>query len=265
MKKNIKMGDINDMKQYWIGRVTSDDYWQQAIDNHVWLTQQRYDQEQSNSAVTNLLKIVKKIKVDDVILLTYKDEIYAYGNVVKCPFETNQISNLSDVISRNKHDYTTGVVKFKDSDVFFEDLRNGCDNWGQRIKVDKWYYYNDYTKVTTRGMKHQILQGVSSMSIIGVTEGYAKKKIDALKNQFKMNNKSISDWADLLKVKHNIILQGAPGTGKTYNTAAIALATLGITDVDLSNHKAVMERYDQLRYDKEKNPNGQIGFCTFHR
>ena len=97
MKKNIKMGDINDMKQYWIGRVTSDDYWQQAIDNHVWLTQQRYDQEQSNSAVTNLLKIVKKIKVDDVILLTYKDEIYAYGNVVKCPFETNQISNLSDV------------------------------------------------------------------------------------------------------------------------------------------------------------------------
>jgi 5-methylcytosine-specific restriction protein B len=31
----------------------------------------------------------------------------------------------------------------------------------------------------------------------------------------------------LLKMKKNIILQGAPGTGKTYNTAAIALSIIG--------------------------------------
>lgn len=253
------------MKNYWIGRVTSDDYWQQAIDNHVWLTQQRYDQEQSKSAVTNLLTIVKQIKVDDVILLTYKNEIYAYGNVVVCPFETHQISNLGNVISRNKHDYTTGIVKFEDNDVFYEDLRNGDGCWGQRIKVDKWHYYLNHTKVATDGMKNQITKGVSSMSIIGVTEEFATKKMDALKNQYKMNSKSINDWANILKEKHNIILQGAPGTGKTYNTAAIALAILGITDVDLNDHNAVMERYEKLRYDKEKNTNGQIGFCTFHQ
>jgi 5-methylcytosine-specific restriction protein B len=253
------------MKNYWIGRVTSDDYWQQAIDNHVWLTQQRYDQEQSKSAVTNLLTIVKQIKVDDVILLTYKNEIYAYGNVVACPFETHQISNLGNVISRNKHDYTTGIVKFEDNDVFYEDLRNGDGCWGQRIKVDKWHYYLNHTKVATDGMKNQITKGVSSMSIIGVTEEFATKKMDALKNQYKMNSKSINDWANILKEKHNIILQGAPGTGKTYNTAAIALAILGITDVDLNDHNAVMERYEKLRYDKEKNTNGQIGFCTFHQ
>lgn len=75
----------------------------------------------------------------------------------------------------------------------------------------------------------------------------------------------INNCAHLLKTKLNIILQGAPGTGKTYNTAAIALATLGVTDVDLSNHKAVMERYEQLLWDKKSNPNGQIGFCTFHQ
>lgn len=53
-----------------------------------------------------------------------------------------------------------------------------------------------------------------------------------------------------LKSKHNIILQGAPGTGKTYNTAAIALSVLGITDVDLTDHTAVMRKYQDLLDDR---------------
>lgn len=65
--------------------------------------------------------------------------------------------------------------------------------------------------------------------------------------------------SNLLLKKRNIILQGAPGTGKTYNTAAIALKTLGVTDVDLTDHKAVMERYEDLR------KKDQIAFCTFHQ
>lgn len=64
--------------------------------------------------------------------------------------------------------------------------------------------------------------------------------------------------AKLLSKKHNIILQGAPGTGKTYNTAAIALKALDITDVDLTDHKAVMIRYDELL-------GKQIFFTTFHQ
>ena len=81
----------------------------------------------------------------------------------------------------------------------------------------------------------------------------------------KLYMKQLEQYTEILSRKKNIILQGAPGTGKTYNTAALALATLGITDVDLSDHRAVMERYEQQRFDKEKNPNGQIGFCTFHQ
>lgn len=64
--------------------------------------------------------------------------------------------------------------------------------------------------------------------------------------------------SNLLLKKHNIILQGAPGTGKTYNTAAIALKTLGVTDIDFTDHKAVMKRYDALLGD-------QIFFTTFHQ
>ena len=65
--------------------------------------------------------------------------------------------------------------------------------------------------------------------------------------------------SNLLLKKRNIILQGAPGTGKTYNTAAIALSVLGVTDVDLTDHEAVMEKYEELR------KKDQIAFCTFHQ
>lgn len=75
-----------------------------------------------------------------------------------------------------------------------------------------------------------------------------------------MNNKAfIKKCVTLLKTKHNIILQGAPGTGKTYNTAAIALETLGVTCGDLIDHEAVMKKY------KELQENHRIFFTTFHQ
>lgn len=60
----------------------------------------------------------------------------------------------------------------------------------------------------------------------------------------------------LLKLNKNIILQGAPGTGKTYSTAEIAL---GVIDEEFQDHDQVMERYEELQ--KE----GSIFFTTFHQ
>lgn len=75
-----------------------------------------------------------------------------------------------------------------------------------------------------------------------------------------MNTKSkeLIEYTDLLRNKLNVILQGAPGTGKTYTTASLALSICG-EDVDYNDRDAVMERYKQLRED------GRIGFCTFHQ
>ena len=79
-----------------------------------------------------------------------------------------------------------------------------------------------------------------------------------------LNNKlnNISEYTDVLKIKKNIILQGAPGTGKTYSTAAIALSIIDADiakTLNLSDHAAVMQRYEEYR-SKE-----QIFFCTFHQ
>ena len=64
--------------------------------------------------------------------------------------------------------------------------------------------------------------------------------------------------ARLLERKRNIIIQGAPGTGKTYNTASIALKVLGVTDIDLTDHEAVIRRYKELT-------GKRIFFTTFHQ
>lgn len=80
-----------------------------------------------------------------------------------------------------------------------------------------------------------------------------KKKVDNV-----IGMETILKAAQILKNKKNIILQGAPGTGKTYSTAAVALAIIG---VDISNltRDEIMTEYEKRR------EAGQIAFVTFHQ
>ena len=64
---------------------------------------------------------------------------------------------------------------------------------------------------------------------------------------------------DLLFKRKNLILTGAPGVGKTYKTAEIAVAIADNTFMDFENRSAVMTRY------KELQASGQIAFTTFHQ
>ncbi len=76
-------------------------------------------------------------------------------------------------------------------------------------------------------------------------------------NEYSMIPENIRQFTNILRLKKNIILQGAPGTGKTYNTAALALAICG--EQIPEDHREVMRRYEELQ--KE----GRIGFVTFHQ
>jgi len=69
----------------------------------------------------------------------------------------------------------------------------------------------------------------------------------------------MEEYKTLLEKKKNIILQGAPGVGKTYTTAKLALAICDGIEKVPDNHDDVMKRYEQLQ--KE----GRIGFVTFHQ
>lgn len=72
-------------------------------------------------------------------------------------------------------------------------------------------------------------------------------------------NKTLSDISSLLALKKNIILQGAPGTGKTFSTATLSLKVLGIEGIDWETPKSIMNKYDELVED------GRIAFTTFHQ
>ena len=73
-----------------------------------------------------------------------------------------------------------------------------------------------------------------------------------------MGNNELKKYTDILRMKKNIILQGAPGTGKTYTTAALALSLID-ENISYFNHDVVMEKYQEY---VEK---GQIAFVTFHQ
>lgn len=244
-------------RRYWIARLSDEHYWNVAIENNLWLMQQRYN-IQRNQIVAQLLNLAKQVSVGDVLLLNYGNIIYGYGVVVKCPFQTNQISEIDDIISKKRYDYNDGIVCFSDADAFYEDLRNGEENWGQRISVDQWHYYRQNSTVHNYGCGYARINGNAQQSLFEVGAMYAEDKMKELEKQYTKNSMFVSNIAKLLKTKKNIILQGAPGTGKTYNTAAIALSALGITDVDLTKHEDVMKRYESLQDDR-------IFFTTFHQ
>ena len=65
------------------------------------------------------------------------------------------------------------------------------------------------------------------------------------------------DIVDLLKFRKNLILTGAPGTGKTYKTKEIAVALCD--GKILSDSKQLNERYKKLTEE------GRIVFTTFHQ
>lgn len=73
-----------------------------------------------------------------------------------------------------------------------------------------------------------------------------------------LNKMETTQIVNILKQKKQIILQGAPGTGKTYITASVALSLIGET-YNPTDHKEIMAKYDKMLNDK------RIFFTTFHQ
>lgn len=73
-----------------------------------------------------------------------------------------------------------------------------------------------------------------------------------------VKNELVDEILSILRYKKNIILQGAPGVGKTFITAQLALRFCGVS-VDFSKYDEVMSKYEELQ------KSGQIGFVTFHQ
>ena len=84
-------------------------------------------------------------------------------------------------------------------------------------------------------------------------------KTDPMPHMSEPAKKLLDRYNTLLREKKNIILQGAPGVGKTYTTASIAVRLCNPNFSELEDHTKVMAEYERLR------KSGQIAFCTFHQ
>ena len=261
-------------RQYFVAKISNQNVFETAIKNNFWRMQQRYDHEKEKSAVTNNLNAVKQVKKGDVLLLGNGDKIFAYGIVKESPKGEIMTISLQKIIDENKHEYFAdeGIVRFEDCEAYYERNYNGCNSdWSQFINVEKWLSYCPEHPINNYGV--QEAAKIAVHSIFKVKSAWANQKIKELDEQFEKNKpeevKMIEEMTKILNLKKNIILQGAPGTGKTYNTAALALSILGVSGIDLKDHVAVMKRYNELLIDFDETGNvkndGQIGFVTFHQ
>ena len=264
--------------QFFVARITGkQNVFEDSLLHSYWRMQKRYDDPEDDiRSVTRNLNAVRLVHKDDVLLLVNDGHIYAYGVVKASPNEAIGIFSLKEIVSSKKHKYLddVGVICFDDCEAYYEKNYAGCNlDWSQYIDVEEWKSRCCERLVGVNGLSDAIIDGFPQNLIINVKPKWAKEKIKELDEQFENSKpeevKMIEEMTKILNLKKNIILQGAPGTGKTYNTAALALSILGVSGIDLKDHVAVMKRYNELLIDFDETGNvkndGQIGFVTFHQ
>ena len=176
-----------------------------------------WDKEDDSKGAKNAWKNIKKVKKGDYLAF------HGYGgNNDLTIYQVSLITGKDEVNGK----------------LFFEKLNKPEDTLfhGKAPKMPKGTWWGTLFPIT------------GEEAISKIFGNYYKKDKSSL---------HMTLYKDILNLKKNIILQGAPGTGKTYNTATLALSICGETIPE--THEEVMKRYDELQ--KE----GRIGFCTFHQ
>jgi hypothetical protein len=125
------------------------------------------------------------------------------------------------------------------------DVNNYIDkNWEKYKKNNKIDVQPKQCEAQLEDLMNNLVQRIKETKI---------KYMKALNNE--KNSEMVNELAKILDHNHNLILAGAPGTGKTYNTRDLALSIVRMSGSD----KDRVDNYDELRQ------SGQIEFVTFHQ
>jgi len=190
---------------------------------------------------TNWGFIKDNLNEGDILFLRGDQRIYAVGKIIKPKKPATVTLKMDDILRNRSHivngnDYRSGeydgCIHFEDCPIFYEDFSGNEDleenleadvnSWGQRVDVDGWKYY--YPDGIPCQASDYYIGGTPQGVLLELEPKQAMKFIKQLEEKF------MGQELKLLEENKNLILSGAPGTGKTFLARELALKLIFAKD-----------------------------------
>ncbi len=225
----------------FIWRLFDDHRAKYAIENSCCLAQYRY-MHQATNTVTSIWNRCQTIKVGDTLIGALNGpRIIAVGKAIAPRLKSTSRDTIERTVNDRSHSTTNGIVFYDDADCFYENLNedNGFgggddDGWGQRVDVEWEILANDLSGLRFQGIIDCLanddgihLDGIHLETIFEINDECTNRMRDMLGEQKKQTRASQKNLEEVYQFKQ-IILQGPPGTSKTYEAKKIAATILGL-------------------------------------
>lgn len=184
-------------------------------------------------------------------------------------FNTGNLTGMLHAIANEIDEGDIVLAKYSKSDIVGMGVVTGnyryddASVYGKHCRDVSWNHKGEWHCASI--LKEFGQDEFPAKALTNVTKSkYIPKILEMIEGDSKQDNNNPQTFEtmteiEILRQKKQIILQGAPGTGKTYKTAAIAVGMCRPTFSDFEDHQKVMEEYERLQNE------GQIAFCTFHQ
>jgi len=165
--------------------------------------------------------------------------------------------SIGDLVLATEGHNAKAIIKISSKPVAVTSIPELKDDFiNNQIEYENWveiYQGTRYELKTSEQFQYKLQQG-----IVQIQQNEVKKKVINILKQ-KEGIMKLEEYYKILKQKKQIILQGAPGTGKTYISAEIALSIINGHVKNYSSRKNLMDDY------KKAIKEGLIDFATFHQ
>lgn len=214
-----------------------------------------YDNEE-NSQYQKMFKLFNTIKPGDILLAKT-----SYTKKHELPFE-------------KKNDKAVSVMKIHGMATVKKILGDGHTvivDWKENYSEREWYFFTGQETIWVPSNIKNREKETSQLIDFAISEVIKEQDYDYFLNHSYWNkykikaeeNPKLQNYKDILEISKNLILRGAPGTGKTYLAKQIAKELTGGND-DQIGFVQFHPSYDYTDFVEGLRPvssaDGQIGF-----